>query len=44
MKNKIDLKNILFLDIETVPQESSFSNLAEEKPKNTIPTQRRFYT
>jgi 3'-5' exonuclease len=31
MENKIDLKNILFLDIETVPQESSFSNLAEEK-------------
>ncbi len=31
MVSKIDLKNILFLDIETVPQESSFSNLAEEK-------------
>ncbi len=27
----MELKNILFLDIETVPQESSFSNLAEEK-------------
>lgn len=31
MVNKINLKNILFLDIETVPQEVSFSNLAEEK-------------
>jgi len=31
MASKINLKNILFLDIETVPQESSFSNLLEEK-------------
>jgi uncharacterized protein YprB with RNaseH-like and TPR domain len=31
MIDKINLKNILFLDIETVPQEVSFSNLAEEK-------------
>ncbi len=30
MASEINLKNILFLDIETVPQESSFSNLAEE--------------
>jgi len=30
MVSEINLKNILFLDIETVPQESSFSNLAEE--------------
>ncbi len=30
MSSEINLKNILFLDIETVPQESSFSNLAEE--------------
>ena len=31
MAGTINLKNILFLDIETVPQESSYSNLLEEK-------------
>ncbi|MCK5638951.1 MAG: ribonuclease H-like domain-containing protein, partial [Flavobacteriaceae bacterium] len=31
MNNRIKLNNILFLDIETVPEESSFSNLVKEK-------------
>ncbi len=31
MNNQTKLKNILFLDIETVPEESSFSNLVGEK-------------
>ncbi len=31
MNQKIDFKNILFLDIETVPESKSFSDLSEEK-------------
>ena len=31
MLQKIDLKNVLFLDIETVPAESSFEQLSEEE-------------
>lgn len=31
MLQKIDLKNVLFLDIETVPSESSFEQLSEEE-------------
>ena len=33
MNTKTQLKSILFLDIETVPEESSYSNLVEEKQK-----------
>lgn len=33
MLKKLDLKNILFLDIETVPEEVSFQDLSEEKQK-----------
>ena len=45
MLNKINLQNILFLDIETVPEVELFSDLSEEKQelyafKNTIPTKR----
>ena len=31
MLDKINLENILFLDIETVPEIESFSDLSEEK-------------
>ena len=31
MNTKIDFKNILFLDIETIPETENFSNLSEEK-------------
>ena len=31
MKTKIDFKNILFLDIETVPEKEDFKELSEEK-------------
>ena len=33
MIRKLNLEHILFLDIETVPEEKSFSNLSEEKQK-----------
>ena len=31
MNVKINFENILFLDIETVPEEASFDNLSKEK-------------
>ena len=33
MLRKINLEHILFLDIETVPEEKSFKDLSEERKK-----------
>jgi len=46
MIEKINLNNILFLDIETVPQQTSYLGMDEETKKtlgtkNTIPKKRR---
>ena len=33
MIHKLNLENILFLDIETVPEEKTFKDLSEERKK-----------
>jgi hypothetical protein len=45
MIKSINLENILFLDIETVPENASFQDLDEDfktlfSQKNTVPAQR----
>ena len=48
MNLKIKMSNVLFLDIETVPQKESWTEVSEITQElfckeNSLPTQRRYY-